>query len=314
MIAPARSLPPAVPAILSRRALPPSGSPRLVASAACDKVPLTAPTGSTVTLFSNTTIVPVNGAADITATVIEAGGTLVQNGTLVTFTTTIGQVDPAEARTRDGKVTVRLVAGARSGRAVVRAFSGGITSGDLVGRHRRRRRRLDQPQRQPVERPGHRAAPARSSPWSSTPTATACPASRCRSPPPRARSRRRSSSPTARARRRRPSPPTATPTSPRPRAARAAAGWQRRRRRRRRRRGRHRDRQDHRVGAADGDHHADRRRRRRYRRQRSRSPRPRPRRRRVRSIIVDFGDGTGPDLRQHHRRWRTPIAAAAPTR
>ncbi len=119
------------PAILSRRALVALALLAAVASAGCDKVPLTAPTGSTVTLFSNTTIVPVNGAAEITATVIEAGGTQVQNGTLVTFTTTIGQLDPAEARTRDGKVTVRLVAGSRSGRAVVRAFSGGVTSGDL---------------------------------------------------------------------------------------------------------------------------------------------------------------------------------------
>ena len=120
-----------LPAILSRRALIATALAAAVASAACDKVPLTAPTGSTVTLFSNTTIVPVNGTADITATVVETGGTLVQNGTLVTFTTTIGQIDPAEARTRDGKVTVRLVAGSRSGRAVVRAFSGGVTSGDL---------------------------------------------------------------------------------------------------------------------------------------------------------------------------------------
>ncbi|MEO5819162.1 MAG: Ig-like domain-containing protein, partial [Vicinamibacteraceae bacterium] len=119
------------PAILSRRALVALGFLGALASVACDKVPLTAPTGSTVTLFSNTTIVPVNGAAEITATVIEAGGTLVQNGTLVTFTTTIGQLDPGEARTRDGKVTVRLVAGTRSGRAIVRAFSGGVTSGDL---------------------------------------------------------------------------------------------------------------------------------------------------------------------------------------
>ena len=119
------------PATLSRRALVALGLLAVVASAACDKVPLTAPTGSTVTLFSNTTIVPVNGAAEITATVIEAGGTQVQNGTLVTFTTTIGQLDPAEARTRDGKVTVRLMSGSRSGRAVVRAFSGGVASGDL---------------------------------------------------------------------------------------------------------------------------------------------------------------------------------------
>ena len=75
----------------SRRALIALGLAAAFASAGCDKVPLTAPTGSTVTLFSNTTIVPVNGAADITATVVESGGTLVQNGTLVTFTTTIGQ-------------------------------------------------------------------------------------------------------------------------------------------------------------------------------------------------------------------------------
>lgn len=133
MIAPARSLPssPARPGYRGRlMAL--AGLVALLVSAACDKVPLTAPTGSTVTLFSNTTIVPVNGAAEITATVIESGGTLVQNGTLVSFTTTIGQIDPTEARTRDGKVTVRLVAGTRSGRAVVRAFSGGATSGDLT--------------------------------------------------------------------------------------------------------------------------------------------------------------------------------------
>ncbi len=132
MIAPARLLPcRPTPATFSRRALVALGLCAVLATVACDKVPLTAPTGSTVTLFSNTTIVPVNGTADITATVIEAGGTQVQNGTLVTFSTTIGQLDPAEARTRDGKVTVRLVAGTRSGRAIVRAFSGGVTSGDL---------------------------------------------------------------------------------------------------------------------------------------------------------------------------------------
>ena len=87
-------------------------------------MPLTAPTGSTVTLFTNTTILPVNGTAEITATVLEAAGTFVQNGTVVTFTTTLGTLDPAEARTKNGKATVRLLAGTRSGRATVRAFSG----------------------------------------------------------------------------------------------------------------------------------------------------------------------------------------------
>jgi hypothetical protein len=100
----------------------------LFAVASCDKVPLTAPSGSTLTLFANTTVVPVNGTAEITATVIESGGTIAHNGTVVTFTTTIGTIDPAEARTRDGKATVRLHAGTRSGRAFIRAFSGGTTT------------------------------------------------------------------------------------------------------------------------------------------------------------------------------------------
>jgi hypothetical protein len=101
-------------------------------ASACDKVPLTAPTGSTLTLFSNTTVVPLNGSAEITATVIESAGTAAQNGTLVTFTTTIGTIDPSEARTHDGKATVKLLSGGLSGTATVRAFSGGTTSGDLT--------------------------------------------------------------------------------------------------------------------------------------------------------------------------------------
>jgi hypothetical protein len=100
----------------------------LAGAAACDKVPLTAPTGSTVTLFTNTTILPVNGTAEITATVIESGGTFVQNGTVVTFSTNLGSLDPAEARTRNGQATVRLLAGTRSGVATVRAFSGSAST------------------------------------------------------------------------------------------------------------------------------------------------------------------------------------------
>jgi hypothetical protein len=99
-----------------------------LACVACDKVPLTAPTGSTVTLFVNTTILPVNGTAEVTATVLESSGTFVQNGTVVNFTTTLGTLDPAEARTNNGKATVRLHAGTRSGRATIRAVSGSASS------------------------------------------------------------------------------------------------------------------------------------------------------------------------------------------
>lgn len=97
----------------------------LLVASACDKAPLTAPTNSAVTLFAASTFVALNGSVEITANVTEPGGIPVQNGTQVTFTTTIGTFDPIEARTNGGKATVRLIAGAASGVAQVRAFSGG---------------------------------------------------------------------------------------------------------------------------------------------------------------------------------------------
>ena len=96
----------------------------LVVATACDKVPLLAPTGSVISLFPAASSVPLNGTVEIVATVIENGvastpttststgtgttgtgtttpttpttstragaGTPVQNGTLVSFTTTLG--------------------------------------------------------------------------------------------------------------------------------------------------------------------------------------------------------------------------------
>ena len=108
--------------------------PILVVSAlavSCDKVALTAPTQSTITLFTSTTTVPLNGSAEIVASVIEQAGTAVQNGTLVTFTSTVGTVEPREARTENGRVTVRFVAGTISGTAKVGAFSGAAKATEI---------------------------------------------------------------------------------------------------------------------------------------------------------------------------------------
>ncbi|MGE3277184.1 MAG: PKD domain-containing protein [Vicinamibacterales bacterium] len=96
----------------------------LVAAAACDKVPLLAPTSSTITLTSSTTTVPVNGTATVIASVTESAGTPVQNGTVVTFTSSLGTMDPAEARTEGGKATAIFRAGSQSGTASITAFSG----------------------------------------------------------------------------------------------------------------------------------------------------------------------------------------------
>lgn len=126
-------------------------------SSGCDKVPLTAPGGTVITLFPTANVVPLNGEIEIVATAIENGststptpttptngnttttpttptstsstgaGTPVQNGTLITFTTTMGRIEPSEARTTNGQVRVRLIAGTQSGTATVTAFSGGAS-------------------------------------------------------------------------------------------------------------------------------------------------------------------------------------------
>ncbi len=117
--------------------------------AACDKVPLLAPTGSVITLFPVTTSVSLNSEVNIIATIIENGaaaagggagtggtatttrtgaGTPVQNGTVITFTTTIGRIEPSEARTHNGQVIVKLITAGASGSATVTAFSGGASA------------------------------------------------------------------------------------------------------------------------------------------------------------------------------------------
>jgi hypothetical protein len=97
----------------------------------CDRVPLTAPTESTITLAASNLVLPVNGSTEIIASVTEKPGTPVHNGTVVTFTTTVGTIEPREARTQGGKVTVRLFAGGQSGTAKVGAFSGSAKATEI---------------------------------------------------------------------------------------------------------------------------------------------------------------------------------------
>src|SRR6266849_3787287 len=61
----------------------------------CQKVPLLAPSGSSITLTSAATALPVNGTATIVAQLIEASGTPPHSGTLVNFTTTLGTIQPS---------------------------------------------------------------------------------------------------------------------------------------------------------------------------------------------------------------------------
>lgn len=90
----------------------------------CHQAILTAPPGSTVTLFANPPFIPANGGVSvISALVIEPAGTPVPDGTVVQFFTTLGRIDE-QGRTNDGVARVNLVSDSRSGTALVVGSSG----------------------------------------------------------------------------------------------------------------------------------------------------------------------------------------------
>ena len=93
---------------------------------ACERVPLLAPTGSTITLIASATALPVNGSTEITAQLIEPSGTPPQRGTTVSFSTTLGSIQPAQVETDvSGRATAKFLAGTGSGSATITAISGG---------------------------------------------------------------------------------------------------------------------------------------------------------------------------------------------
>ena len=96
---------------------------------ACDRVNLTAPTGSTVSISVDRSVVPLGGQAVVSAVVTESSGTPVHNGTTVTFQTTVGSLNPPTAETVNGIATTTFLAGQTSGVATIHAFSGGARTG-----------------------------------------------------------------------------------------------------------------------------------------------------------------------------------------
>jgi len=96
-----------------------------IVAVACDTMPLTAPSGSALTISAGSTSVPTGGTTEIRAYVLEASGTAVQNGTTVHFSTNLGRVDPIDALTTNGYAVTTFVAGDSSGVADVSATSGG---------------------------------------------------------------------------------------------------------------------------------------------------------------------------------------------
>jgi len=117
----------------ARTAQRPGGLALLIAAAlavtACDKVPLLAPTNSSLSVTADALVIPSSGSAHVQAMVLEQAGTPVQNGTTVRFTTTLGRLDPVEAQTKNGVATTTLFGDGASGVAQVRAVSGSASGG-----------------------------------------------------------------------------------------------------------------------------------------------------------------------------------------
>lgn len=96
--------------------------------AACQRVPLLAPTGSVITLTALTTALPVNGTTQLIVQVLEAAGTPPHSGTHVIFTTTLGSIEPSEAQTDiNGRAVATFKAGTANGTATIIASSGGAS-------------------------------------------------------------------------------------------------------------------------------------------------------------------------------------------
>ena len=102
--------------------------------AGCEKQPLFAPTGSSITLTANTNTLSANGATPIIAQVLEPSGFPPHSGTQITFVTTLGQIQPSEANTDvNGQVTATFLAGGQNGTATITAISGGSNTGTSGG-------------------------------------------------------------------------------------------------------------------------------------------------------------------------------------
>jgi hypothetical protein len=100
------------------------------ATGACKRVPLLAPTGSTITLTALATTLPFNGSSQLIAQVVESSGTPPQQGTHVIFTTTLGTIQPSEVETDiSGRAVTTFVAGTGSGIATISASSGSASGG-----------------------------------------------------------------------------------------------------------------------------------------------------------------------------------------
>src|SRR5262249_1750477 len=67
-----------------------------------DSTPAAPSATTTITLTASATQLPFGGSATIAAELVESTGRFVADGTVVTFATTLGVIDPAAVPTKQG--------------------------------------------------------------------------------------------------------------------------------------------------------------------------------------------------------------------
>lgn len=99
----------------------------LLLSPACDKASPVAPAGTTITLSVNPTRINLDGQATVTAIVRRDNGAPVNPGTVVNFSTSLGEIDPEDAPTDNTGVARTTLRGAgQIGIATVSASTGPV--------------------------------------------------------------------------------------------------------------------------------------------------------------------------------------------
>ncbi len=105
----------------------------IAATSGCEQALQVAPSSSVLVLTAPVSAVGLNTTVTITATLTDSSGKAVVDGTLVTFSSSLGQLSPTEARVANGRAVTVLTSGTTSGTATVTAVSGG-TSNSLAVR------------------------------------------------------------------------------------------------------------------------------------------------------------------------------------
>ncbi len=102
----------------------------LVPAAGCDSgTSPAAPSGTILSLTANPTAIGLEGTSTLTVTALTPEGGPAREGTEITFTTTLGRVEPATGRTDGaGRVGAALFAEGQAGSARVRATSGQVSA------------------------------------------------------------------------------------------------------------------------------------------------------------------------------------------